>query len=324
MYRIILFIFLFVVSCSHKLPKTYDYLIYPEVVQKLDRSHNNNLELADKDFRQDHIYVSGVKWEDRNLEGITYQIPVICDNYDLEDFFQGRKLRSTKQEFQQTNNKPSGKNRKTIEEKNAESISSIEVGTEARMLQFSYLLFIDECRIAFYSNPSVRYDKDYNPVIKNELKEIHLDQGNSKLKFEKGYYYWKKSNQLILELRSSLKENSTILEFTKNNEGDLELKKVTTYKFGDRKDMKGNYQQIIDKEIDILNHLPDISSSPKAYQMFQHLDLKINNKVISRIDYELSQNVAQGISTQSKFARKYIFGDSTQIELLDIEKCISW
>lgn len=324
MKRIIIFIFLIGISCSHKLPKTSDFLIYPEVIQRLDRSRNNNLELAEKEFKQDYIFVSGVKWEDRNLEGITYQIPVICDNYDLEDFFLGRKLRMTKQEFQQTKIKTSGTNRKTVEEKNAESVLSIANGPEARMLQFSYILFIDKCRIAFYSNPSVRYDKDYNPVIKNELKEIHLDQGNSKLRFERGYYYWRNNNQLIMELRSSKKENSTILEFTKNNEGDLELKKLTTHKLSKNKDSNGNYPQVIDKEIDILNHLPDITSPPKAYQMLQHLDLKINNEVIGRIDYELSQIAAPGIITQSKFIRKYTVGDSTRIEFMDDDKCFSW
>ncbi|NOT38619.1 MAG: hypothetical protein HOP11_14700 [Saprospiraceae bacterium] len=323
-------IFLFA-SCTHKLPRTSDFILYEESQKKLVARLNINSDfIANETKTHKSIYMSGIRWEDRNFEGTKYHLPVICDNYDLDAFLNGEKMRINRVEQQNTKIKILTNERQSKVDKEIETLPSDPTLAESKMVQFSYLYFIDPCRVVFVSNPRVKYDKNYNPIIKNEFEELELSSIHSKTKYTRGYYVWENVNTLKVELRPSMKEPSSILYFNKiNKDGDLSLVKIILYKYKKVENNDNPYVkhiQVIDKEVGLLENFPDIISEPKAYRIPKEIKLKINNQPIKSITYENIHpgNTSIGAATHTKLIRKYELQDSTQLELLDWEKCLSW
>jgi len=272
---------------------------------------------------QDHIFGSGIKWENSNLEGINYRIPVICNRDDLENFLEGKRLRKKgfKLEKERSKNYYT-----TADQISFEQSGKLKDIPEVKILQFSYLYFVDPIRCVFYSNPSVRYDTDYNPIINNELSEIELAQTGFKARYTRGYYYWNSQFELHVELRASLKESSIILIFRKDHlEDDLLLEEVRSFKIKKVSTPSGPQKiQVLEKQIDVLNNFPDISTEPKAYRIKKRIPFKFENQNIDSIVYEVYNQQIHGFSSELKFVRRYWIKDSTIVEPLDKTKNFSW
>lgn len=324
----ILFLFIFVTACSHKLPMTTDFILFERTKSKLNSTLNTNLDLRLKEEKLGNvIYMSGIRWEDRNFEGIKYQLPVICDNFDLELFLEGKEMRVNKVE-QTSKTKIMTQGRKTSKDK-METSRPVISKLETKMAQYSFLYFIDQCRVVFVSNTHVKYGKNYSPIIKNEFEELELNNSLAKRNYIRGYYL-NTQDSLIVELRSSTSEPSSILYFVKDKkDGDLQLEKVITYKL--KKDYNSNtdnltINQIVDKEIYLLDNFPDILNQPRAYKIPKSIKLKFKQENVDDIQYELTtnSNPNSGLNSNSKLIRKYILGDSVRVEFLDRDKCLSW
>ncbi len=302
------FIFLILfLSCSKEIAKTSDFQIYSNI---LGKPRNKHLDSLDRNF----IFAVGLKWQDVNFEGRHFQLPRTCDQKDLLNFFNQQKLDKDVdydlENFAQQEKYEDIKNRKKQVMTRAEKI---DLKDAPKVLQYSFLYFIDDYRVIFVSDNQVKYT-GYNPVIKFSHLNVDLPKILHNKTIERGYYTYE-NGALVVELRQHLKEASKKLFFEFKNE-DLILQKLITYTLKKDKNT-GTTIQHQDLEIDLKKNLPDIIQLPVCFKVEKKPDLFLNNIAIDSSKYVLS-------AQQSQWIRRYYCKDTIIEEALDRKTCNSW
>ncbi len=330
----IIFIFLLaILSCQRKIAKTSDFLIYDTVLNKLKNGNlnsnvnwnsnnsgsNGNLSESIINFQQENIYAVGLKWVDANFEGRTYQLPRSCDSLDLYSFFDNKALKEDESYSFEQMSKESYEQIKSRKKAPIESKDTINKREAPKVIQYSFLNFIDDCRVVFISDNHVDYNKKYNPVIK--LKNFSINLTNKKSKtFERGYYY-KSNDTLLVELRNCIREPSKKLYFIiKNN--DLIFTKLVTYELKKNKTNNVREQRKV-LEIDLENGLPDVVHLPVCFKIQKKLELKYKDLPIQSIHYQEDDRPENNFNSKS-LIRVYSLKDSTIHESLNDKALDTW
>ncbi|MEO6189753.1 MAG: hypothetical protein ABIO44_04630 [Saprospiraceae bacterium] len=300
-------------SCHRNIAKTYDFILFKQIVNHTEPNH-----ISPK-ISHDHIYASGIKWVNINFEGHIYQLPEYCDSADLVAFFNEKKLEPVEVQTPEQRNQDS---KKTIGQKVAIGDSNPQISKESpKVVQYTFLKFIDNQRVVFVSNNKVKYANIYSPVIKNEKFKIDLVKSKRFNPYQRGYYFIKDDTTLIVELRQYRKEPSKKLIFTIHNE-NLILRKIVTYKEHQKKNTKEK-QQFLESEFDLSINYPDIVNLPLSYKIDKEIDFNFKELKIESIEDGLSS--LQGHNNILFFDhRLYHFKDSILLENFEYEKCITW
>ncbi|MFN8332906.1 MAG: hypothetical protein U0T81_17125 [Saprospiraceae bacterium] len=299
-----LLLVLTLISCHRDVARTSDFMIFQDIIGNRRSKHLDTLD-------NKHVFAVGLKWTDANFEGRHYQLPRSCDSKDLLNFFNQRALVKDSEyvidNSAQQEDYESIKNRK----KEINSRSMLENAKDApKVLQYSFLYFIDDYRVIFVSDNQVKY-KNYNPVIKFEHMNIDL-QGLMKNKvIERGYYTYD-DGELVVELRQFKNTPSKKLFFELKNE-DIILKRLVLYKLK-RDNHSKNIRQIPDLEIDLKKNLPDIIHLPVCFKIDKQPSLFFKTKIVDSTKYVFT----------TQWVRRYFNQDAGIDELLDQKLCDTW
>ncbi|MEP7197027.1 MAG: hypothetical protein ABI851_10945 [Saprospiraceae bacterium] len=270
---------------------------------------------------QANIYAVGLKWIDVNFEGRTYQLPRACDQDDLTNFFNANQLKKDENySFEQMTKEDYSEIKNRKKESKPELDLELAKVEAPKVLQYSFLNFIDEQRVIFISNNRVRY-KNYNPIIAAEVFQTKLDENKNHNTFERGYYTWNKDSILIVELRQWTEEPSKKLYFKiKNN--DLILFKLETYKFLKDSNKKSKVQ-VLDLSIDLIHNLPDVVQLPVCFKIQRDSEFQLINEKMDSIRYE-KELIGHSASSGFQYIRKYYLQDTVIKEVLNKEQCLTW